>query len=121
MATQIQSLEHLFQALADPTRLRIIGLLLDGEVCVCDLHATLDISQPKASRHLGALRRAGLVTARRDGLWMHYRLAKPDDPGLAAVVAAVAAALKQVATVRRDAAALSKTTGCVSAPERTRR
>ena len=73
-------LERLFQALADPTRLRIIGLLLDGEVCVCDLHASLDISQPKASRHLASLRRAGLVAARRDGLWMHYRLAEPSDP-----------------------------------------
>jgi len=121
MATQIQSLERLFQALADPTRLRIIGLLLDGEVCVCDLHASLDISQPKASRHLASLRRAGLETVRRNGLCMHYRLAEPPDHGVAAVVAAVSAALKHVATVRRDAAALSKTTGCVSAPERTRR
>jgi len=121
MATQIPSLERLFQALADPTRLRIIGLLLDGEVCVCDLHASLDISQPKASRHLAALRRAGLVAARRDGLWMHYRLADLSDPGVAAVVASVKTALRQVPTVRRDAAALSKTTGCVSAPGRTRR
>jgi ArsR family transcriptional regulator, arsenate/arsenite/antimonite-responsive transcriptional repressor len=121
MATQIESLERLFQALGDPTRLRIIGLLLEGEVCVCDLHASLDISQPKVSRHLAALRRAGLVVARRNGLWIHYRLTELADPRLAAVVAAVAAALPQIATVRRDAAALSKTTGCVGAPERTRR
>ena len=121
MATQIQSLERLFRALGDPTRLRIIGLLVRGEVCVCDLHATLDISQPKASRHLAALRRAGLVAARRDGLWVHYRLAEPSDAVVAAMLTAVAGALRQVATVRRDGAALSRTTGCVSAPERTRR
>lgn len=121
MATQIQALERLFQALGDPTRLRILGLLLEGEVCVCDLHASLDISQPKASRHLASLRRAGLVAARRDGLWMHYRLAAPSEPAIAVVLEAVAAALRQVATVRRDAAALSKTTGCVPVTIRKRR
>jgi len=121
MAAQIESLERLFDALGDPTRLRILGLLLDGEVCVCDLHASLDISQPKASRHLASLRRAGLVAARRDGLWMHYRLAEPPDPLIAGVLEAVAAALRQLPTVRRDAAALSKTTGCVPVAIRRRR
>ena len=70
----MQRASRLFGTLADPTRLRIIGLLLGGEVCVCDIHASLEISQPKASRHLGLLRRAGLVQARREGLWVHYRL-----------------------------------------------
>jgi ArsR family transcriptional regulator, arsenate/arsenite/antimonite-responsive transcriptional repressor len=121
MATQIPSLARVFQALADPTRLRIIGLLLDGEVCVCDLHASLEISQPKASRHLAALRRAGLVAARREGLWVHYRLAEPSDVVVAGVVSAVAVALRRVPSVRRDVTALNKSTGCVSAPERTRR
>ncbi len=121
MAPKIQSLERLFQALGDPTRLRIVGLLLNGEVCVCDLHASLDISQPKASRHLASLRRAGLVAARRDGLWVHYRLAELSDPAMAAVLTTVAAALRQVATVRRDVAALSKTTGCAPLTIRKRR
>ena len=68
-------METLFKALADATRLRILGLLLTGEVCVCDIHESLKIPQPKASRHLAYLRKAGLVDTRREGLWMHYRLA----------------------------------------------
>ena len=80
MATQSQAIERLFQALGDATRLRILGLLLTGEVCVCDIHESLKISQPKASRHLAYLRRAGLVAARREGLWMYYRLAESREP-----------------------------------------
>ena len=67
-------METLFKALADATRLRILGLLLTGEVCVCHIHESLKIPQPKASRHLAYLRRAGLVETRREGLWVHYRL-----------------------------------------------
>ena len=66
---------ELFGTLADRTRLRILSLLRAGECCVCDLVDTLDAPQPAVSRHLGVLRRAGLVQARRDGAWMHYRLA----------------------------------------------
>ena len=75
MSKQLSELDRLFKALADPTRLRILGLLLTGEVCVCHIHESLRIPQPKASRHLAYLRRAGLVDTRRDGLWIHYRLA----------------------------------------------
>ena len=73
----------MFKALADATRLRILGLLLTGEVCVCDIHESLKIPQPKASRHLAYLRRAGLVETRREGLWIHYRMATLADPVLA--------------------------------------
>jgi ArsR family transcriptional regulator, arsenate/arsenite/antimonite-responsive transcriptional repressor len=62
-----------FRALADQTRLRILNLLQDGELCVCHLVHVLDVPQPTASRHLAYLRRAGLVVARKEGLWMHYR------------------------------------------------
>ena len=79
MAKPVIAMERLFKALADATRLRILGLLLTGEVCVCDIHESLRIPQPKASRHLAYLRRAGLVATRRDGLWVHYRLAEPPD------------------------------------------
>ena len=72
--------ELLFKTLSDPTRLRLLNLLAEGDVCVCDLHATLGIDQPKVSRHLGQLRRAGLVEVERDGKWMHYRLARQGDP-----------------------------------------
>jgi ArsR family transcriptional regulator len=68
-------LERLFQALADRTRLRILNLLSHGELCVCYFVAIIGAPQPKISRHLAYLRRAGLVEARRDGKWMHYRLA----------------------------------------------
>src|SRR5438552_9586863 len=82
---QLAAMEGLFKALADATRLRILGLLLTGEVCVCDIHESLKITQPKASRHLAYLRRAGLVETRRDGLWIHYRLGTLPDPVLATI------------------------------------
>lgn len=112
MAKQLTDMETLFRALADATRLRILGLLLTGEVCVCDIHESLKIPQPKTSRHLAYLRRAGLVETRRDGLWVHYRLGKLPDPVLAAVVDAVRHALTHTDTVQRDAERLQKRTGC---------
>ena len=67
---------EIFSALSDRTRLRLLNLLRGGEVCVCDLVDGVGAPQPTVSRHLATLRRAGLVRARRDGLWMHYRLAE---------------------------------------------
>jgi ArsR family transcriptional regulator len=112
MSPQIESMEMLFQALGDATRLRILGLLLAGEVCVCDIHDTLKISQPKASRHLAYLRRAGLVEARREGLWMYYRLAQTRDPLVETVRQAVAHTLGHIDVIRKDADRLEKRTGC---------
>jgi ArsR family transcriptional regulator, arsenate/arsenite/antimonite-responsive transcriptional repressor len=66
-----------FRAVSDRTRLRILNLLRGGEVCVCHIVAVLDSPQPTVSRHLAYLRKAGLVVARKEGLWMHYRLAPP--------------------------------------------
>ncbi len=68
---------RIFRALSDRTRLRILNLLQGGELCVCHLVAVLDVPQPTASRHLAYLRNAALVVARKEGLWMHYRLASP--------------------------------------------
>lgn len=65
----------MFRAFSDTTRLRILNLLKPGELCVCDLVRVIGVPQPKVSRHLAYLRKAGLVTARKDGLWMHYKLA----------------------------------------------
>ncbi|HWK11761.1 MAG TPA: metalloregulator ArsR/SmtB family transcription factor [Vicinamibacterales bacterium] len=118
MATQIHELERLFKALGDATRLRILGLLSAGEVCVCDIHETLGIPQPKASRHLAYLRKAGLVDVRREGLWMHYRLADRTAPVVHAITAAVAHALTHVDVVKRDGARLQKATGCCSPVQR---
>ena len=66
--------ELIFRALSDRTRLRILNLLQGGELCVCDLVDVLDSPQPTISRHLAYLRKAGLVVARKDGLWSYYRL-----------------------------------------------
>jgi ArsR family transcriptional regulator len=113
MSTQPAALAKLFQALADSTRLRILGLLLNGEVCVCHIHETLKIPQPKASRHLAYLRRAGLVDGRREGLWVHYRLADTADPIAGMIRQAVVHALGHLETIRRDGERLRKKTGCV--------
>jgi len=67
--------DAMFRAFSDRTRLRILNLLRDGEKCVCDLQAVLEVPQPKVSRHLSYLRRAGLVRARKEGLWSYYTLA----------------------------------------------
>lgn len=69
-----------FKALADETRLRILALLLGGELCVCDLMAILGLPQSTISRHLAYLRNAGWVEDRRQGIWMFYRLADSGDP-----------------------------------------
>jgi ArsR family transcriptional regulator len=98
----LEALTQVYAALADPTRLRILALLRDGEVCVCDIHASLDVPQPTASRHLAYLRKAGLVDARRAGIWMHYRLTPIANPVVAAVVAAALHALSHTAVSVTD-------------------
>jgi len=72
-------IEVLLRALADRTRLRLLNLMGDREVCVCFFVEILKTSQPKISRHLAYLRRAGIVSARRDGKWMHYRITEPAE------------------------------------------
>ncbi len=119
MAGPLIEMETVFKALGDATRLRILGLLLAGEICVCDIHESLKIPQSKTSRHLAYLRRAGLVETRRQGLWIHYRLGTLADPVLAAIMDAVHHALSHTDTVRRDAQRLQKRTGCcVPTPDR---
>ena len=75
--TFMKNTAQLFKALSDETRLRILGLLLEGELCVCDLVAVLELPQSTVSRHLAYLRNSGLVSDSRHGVWMHYRL--PDS------------------------------------------
>lgn len=72
-------INQMFRAFADETRLRILHLLTCGELCVCDIVDTLKLPQPKVSRHLAYLRRAGLVVDRKEGLWKHYSLTKPRE------------------------------------------
>ena len=98
----IDQLEDVFKALADKTRLRILGLLGNNEVCVCHIHDTLSLPQPTVSRHLAYLRRSGLVDTRRDGVWMHYKISQSLDPVIRAVVAAAVDALKKVPAATQD-------------------
>src|SRR6187399_2242391 len=92
----IDELEHVFKALADRTRLRILALLGNNEVCVCHLHDSLGLPQPTVSRHLAYLRKSGLVAARRDGVWMHYQVSGALSPLVQGIVAAAVSALQQL-------------------------
>jgi len=102
-------MEHLatrFKGLSDATRLRILGLLAGGELCVCDLMAVLDLPQSTVSRHLAFLRKLGWVESRRSGKWMHYR--RPDRPDAFAtsVLALLDETFSANAAAREDARAL---------------
>jgi ArsR family transcriptional regulator len=105
---RLDSLEGVFKALADRTRLRIVGLLVNGEICVCHIHDSLGLPQPTVSRHLAYLRRAGLVATRKEGLWVHYRLTHSADAVLAAVMSAVAHAVGHAPLAARDRKRLAK-------------
>jgi len=98
----IDELENVFKALADKTRLRILALLGNNEVCVCHLHDSLGLPQPTVSRHLAYLRKSGLVAARRDGVWMHYQLSTSLSPVVQGIVGAAVAALQQVPATNQD-------------------
>ncbi len=74
-------MESIYMALADQTRLRLLNLMRGQEVCVCFFTDVLGDSQPKISRHLAYLRKAGLVKTRRDGKWVHYSIVEPNDEG----------------------------------------
>jgi ArsR family transcriptional regulator len=100
------ALDLLFRALADPTRLRLLNLVADREICVCYFVEILGISQPKISRHLAYLRRAGIVAARRQGRWMHYRLVVPQDSVASAILKETLTHLRQRPAMRRELAQL---------------
>lgn len=104
------SIDRFFSALADPTRLRILHLLSGRELCVCYFVEILYCPQPKVSRHLAMLRAAGIVTARREGKWMHYRMLEPQQPGIAQILAATLTALTGQKSMQADAARLLKLT-----------
>jgi ArsR family transcriptional regulator, arsenate/arsenite/antimonite-responsive transcriptional repressor len=101
-AALIEHLESVLKALADKTRLRILALLGNNEVCVCHIHDTLRLPQPTVSRHLAYLRRAGLVDVRRDRVWMHYQVSRSLDPVVQNIVKAAVDALGQVPTTSQD-------------------
>jgi ArsR family transcriptional regulator, arsenate/arsenite/antimonite-responsive transcriptional repressor len=91
-----------FRALSDRTRLRILNLLRDGELCVCHIVGVLDSPQPTVSRHLAYLRRAGLVIARKEGLWMHYRLAPAERKSHAMLLECLAQCFREEEMFAKD-------------------
>jgi ArsR family transcriptional regulator, arsenate/arsenite/antimonite-responsive transcriptional repressor len=101
-------LARLFAALADPTRLRLLNLMDGREVCVCYFVEILKQGQPKISRHLAYLRNAGIVSARREGKWMHYSMERPNDAGAAAILEATLRSLKADREMQRDLETLGK-------------
>lgn len=101
-------LAPLFAALADRTRLRLLNLIAGREVCVCYLVEILRQGQPKISRHLAYLRKAGVVSARREGKWMHYRIEHPTDDSTASILNAVLESFKSDREMGSDLARLSR-------------
>ena len=118
MKKNVAQLELLFKALADRTRLRLLSLMAAGEVCVCFFVEVLGESQPKISRHLAYLRRAGVVAARREGKWMHYRVATPEDEHAARVFAEVMAWLGEEQGMQKDRARMASICCATTLPVR---
>ena len=106
--SKVYDKELFFRALADRTRLRLLNLLRTEEVCVCFFVETLRTNQPKISRHLAYLRRAGIVGVRRDGQWMHYRIVEPEDGDAARVLTDVMTWLANDLEMQRDRERLIK-------------
>jgi len=98
-----QRINRMFRAFADETRLRILHLLTKGELCVCDIMTVLGAPQPKVSRHLSYLKRAGLVNDRRQGPWRHYSLSQPKTDFQKRLIACVGGCLDEAPALRRDA------------------
>jgi ArsR family transcriptional regulator len=106
------ALDQFFRALADPIRLRLLSLIAGRDICVCFLVEILGMSQPKISRHLAYLRRAGLVAAHNDGKWVHYRLAEPADETAAEILRTTLRRLRERPQMRRDEARLGAASCC---------
>ncbi|QNI36878.1 ArsR/SmtB family transcription factor [Edaphobacter albus] len=108
MAKATYDMERFFQALGDRTRLRLLNLMGEQEICVCYFVEILALPQPKISRHLAYLRSAGMVEARREGKWMHYRIAMPPHIGATQILRETMLWLKEEKEMRADSARLTK-------------
>ncbi len=102
MIVELANSQDVFRAFADPTRLRILNLLIEGEVCVCDLCSVLDEIQPKISRHLAYLRKSGLVEVRQDGKWKHYRIKKHARGLERTLINCVRSCLREIGVLQED-------------------
>jgi ArsR family transcriptional regulator, arsenate/arsenite/antimonite-responsive transcriptional repressor len=112
MDKDVEAVDRVFKALADPTRIRILGLLAAGEICVCHIYESLRLPQSLVSRHLAYLRRAGLVETRKDGLWVHYRIAPRHDDVTGTLLDAVYHCVGHLSAIGKDAKRLERKTGC---------
>ena len=102
------SMSQFFRAVADRTRLRVLNLLGEDEVCVCFLVEILKTNQPSISRHLAYLKKAGVVDARRQGKWMHYRIVDPPDRHASQILGELREWLKQDKEMQQDRKRLVK-------------
>ncbi|HMP75007.1 MAG TPA: metalloregulator ArsR/SmtB family transcription factor [Kiritimatiellia bacterium] len=101
--TNLHSIARLGLALSDPTRLRLFAALRDGELCVCQLIELADLAPSTVSKHLSILRDAGLVDSRKDGRWVHYRLAKKGITDVENVAKPFLQTLEKSVEIRADA------------------
>ena len=109
MARRTQfDMPQFFQALGDPTRLRLLNLMSEHEVCVCYFVEILGGPQPKISRHLAYLRNAGIVAARREGKWMHYRIVMPPHIGATQILRQTLEWLKEDKDMQADRTRLAR-------------
>jgi ArsR family transcriptional regulator len=108
VVANMDKVDVMFRAFSDRTRLRLLNLLRGGETCVCDLVDVLGVSQPKVSRHLAYLRKAGLVVARKDGLWIHYRLAPAKSEFHKSLLNCLACCFRSVPELKKDALRLGR-------------
>jgi ArsR family transcriptional regulator len=106
--SNIPTLARLYAALADTTRLRLLNLMAGREVCVCYFVEILGQGQPKISRHLAYLRRTGIVAARREGKWMHYRILPPADQAAASILKAALASILNDRQMEADRSKLNR-------------
>lgn len=104
----MQTTAQFFKALSEEHRLRILALLLGGELCVCDLMAVLQLPQSTISRHLAYLRNTGWVKGRRLGVWMYYRLAEMSTPLAKDLVELLGKRLPELPDTQRDYTALKE-------------
>jgi ArsR family transcriptional regulator len=121
MKTSPEALEQLFQALGDRTRVRLLNLMAEGEICVCFFVEVLAEPQPKISRHLAYLRSAGLVGTRREAKWMHYRITPPEHPAARRIFEAALRAFADDRDLQKDRIALTKAVCSPRVPEQLRR
>src|SRR3954466_443454 len=112
LAAPTSRADVLFRGFADGTRLRLLYLLRDGELCVCDLVDVIGVPQPKVSRHLAYLRRAGLVVARKEGLWQHYSLTQARSEFHRSLLSCLACCFQSVPELKRDAQRLGRAAAC---------